>query len=66
MYLINLSVVDVINSNFSRDYGIFNYLVSWILIIGMSYVIYKYFEKPITNLRDSKLFLSTNKRTSQK
>jgi peptidoglycan/LPS O-acetylase OafA/YrhL len=53
MYLINLSIIiDPIHQNFPNWNGIFSYLLSWTLIIFFSFLLYQFFEKPITNLRD--------------
>jgi peptidoglycan/LPS O-acetylase OafA/YrhL len=60
MYLINLSVIaEVIRDNFapkSETTGIITYLVYWILVLSASTLLYMYFEKPMMNLRDRKLF----------
>jgi peptidoglycan/LPS O-acetylase OafA/YrhL len=53
MYLINLSIIiDPIHQNFQNSNGIVAYLVSWTLIIFFSFLLYHFFEKPITNLRE--------------
>jgi peptidoglycan/LPS O-acetylase OafA/YrhL len=63
MYLLNLSVVqrwilDNINWNpvTSNGYAIvlLNYSIFWILTVVLSILLYKYFEIPMTKLRDSK------------
>jgi peptidoglycan/LPS O-acetylase OafA/YrhL len=62
MYLINLSIIiHPIYLNFNPNNGIFNYFLAWILIISISFMLYQFFEKPLTNLRDvnfSKLLLN--------
>jgi peptidoglycan/LPS O-acetylase OafA/YrhL len=56
MYLINLALVaQVINDNMAINSPIkawMMYIVFWIAIIGFSTLMYKYFEKPMTDLRD--------------
>jgi peptidoglycan/LPS O-acetylase OafA/YrhL len=56
MYLINLSVVaQVIEANFWPQQGVvafFLYLVYWFVVIVLSTLIYKFFEKPVMDLRD--------------
>jgi peptidoglycan/LPS O-acetylase OafA/YrhL len=58
MYLINLALVsEIIRDNFSPEGGydsIFKYFIYWAIIITMSSLLYKYFEKPVMNLRDKK------------
>ena len=58
MYLINLALVaEVIRDNFSPRGGfdgIFKYLLYWLIVITVSSLLYKYFEKPVMNLRDKK------------
>jgi peptidoglycan/LPS O-acetylase OafA/YrhL len=59
MYLINLCLVaDVIRKNFESEvekYPLLMYLVFWIMVILISTLIYKYFEKPVMDLRDYKV-----------
>lgn len=69
MYLINLALVaEVIRDNFPPAGGIdglIKYLLYWTIVIIVSTLLFKYFEKPIMNLRDKKmniLFLTKNKR----
>ncbi len=56
MYLINLALVaEVIRDNFPAQNATeawFAYGIYWIFVIVISTVMYKYFEKPITNLRE--------------
>jgi len=56
MYLLNLAIVaEVIGGNFpsaNEKNGIINYIIYWILVLGMSTLLYNYFEKPIMRLRD--------------
>ena len=58
MYLINLSLVaDVIRKNFPDQverYPLLMYFVFWTAVIVFSTWIYKYFEKPVMDLRDYK------------
>lgn len=58
MYLINLALVaEVIRDNFTPLGGfdsIIKYLIYWIIVIVLSSLIYKYFEKPILIYRDKK------------
>ncbi len=56
MYLVNLSiVVAIMRMNFpvvnTMD-GTIKYVLYWIIVIGLSSIIYRYFEKPIMNLRN--------------
>lgn len=56
MYLINLALVAcVIKDNFppiSDADSLLKYLIYWIVVIGASSLLYKYFEKPMMDLRD--------------
>lgn len=56
MYLINLGLIcSFLKVNFSPMNGfkgMIMYLLYWILVIVISSLIYRYFEKPITDLRD--------------
>lgn len=56
MYLLNLAIVaEVIRDNFAPKNeidSIVKYLLYWIIVIVGSTILYKYFEKPIMNLRD--------------
>jgi peptidoglycan/LPS O-acetylase OafA/YrhL len=56
MYLINLSVVaQVIHANFWPQEGanaLLMYFVYWTIVIVLSTLIYKFFEKPMMDLRD--------------
>lgn len=56
MYLINLSIVAAImRMNFpvvSTTDGTIKFLLYWIIVIGVSAIIYRFFEKPIMNLRN--------------
>jgi peptidoglycan/LPS O-acetylase OafA/YrhL len=56
MYLVNLAIVaEVINSNFPKtsvNDGILKYVLYWIIVIVLSTIIYRFFEKPIMNLRN--------------
>jgi peptidoglycan/LPS O-acetylase OafA/YrhL len=59
MYLINFScIVEVMMKNFppqnSND-SILKYGIYWFLVITISSLLYKYFEKPIMDLRDKNL-----------
>lgn len=59
MYLINFScIVEVMMKNFppqnSND-SILKYGIYWFLVITISSLLYKYFEKPIMDLRDNNL-----------
>ncbi len=60
MYLINLALVaEVIRDNFSPEGGmdgIIKYLIYWCVVIIVSSALYKYFEKPMMDLRDKKFF----------
>ncbi len=59
MYLINLALVaEVIKDNFAPQGGadgIFKYLLYWLIVIVVSSLLYKYFEKPMMDLRDKKI-----------
>ncbi|POY38519.1 hypothetical protein C3K47_03750 [Solitalea longa] len=58
MYLIHNSLISnsikafVGNNELGAFTGLFCYLIYWTLTIGLSYLLYKYFEKPATDLRD--------------
>lgn len=60
MYLINLALVaEVIRDNFNPEGGmdgILKYLIYWIIVIVASTFLYKFFEKPVMDLRDKKIF----------
>lgn len=60
MYLINLALVaKVFADNFSPKNqldGILKYGLYWIIVIIASTILYQFFEKPIMNLRDKKIF----------
>jgi len=59
MYLINLGLVaSVIRDNFAPSNNIealLIYCLYWIIVIGSSSFLYKYFEKPVMDLRDKKI-----------
>lgn len=56
MYLINLGLVaGFINQNLRNqesDGSLVHYLLYWVMVVLFSSLIYKYFERPITGLRD--------------
>ncbi|MBK7389871.1 MAG: hypothetical protein IPI23_12630 [Bacteroidetes bacterium] len=56
MYLINLALVaEVIRDNFPPADATSAWIafgVYWVAVIGFSTLLYKYFEKPFTDLRD--------------
>lgn len=56
MYLINLALVaEVIKHNFQPSGGfdgIIKYLIYWVIVIVVSTLLFKYFEKPMMELRD--------------
>jgi peptidoglycan/LPS O-acetylase OafA/YrhL len=56
MYLINLALVaEVIRDNFppqGGSDGLLKYAIFWAVTVGVSTLLYKYFEKPVMNLRD--------------
>ena len=60
MYLINLGlVVQVISKNFpviNPINGFVKYTMYWLIVVICSTLLYSFFEKPIMNLRDKKLF----------
>jgi peptidoglycan/LPS O-acetylase OafA/YrhL len=60
MYLVNLAIVaEVIRDNFMPHgyyQSIFAYLIYWAIVIVLSTIIYKYYEKPLMDLRDKKIF----------
>ena len=66
MYLINFALVAlVIKSNFPPTGGIngvFKYLLYWTIVILGSTILFKYFEKPIMDLRDKKIKTLPNKK----
>ncbi|NTW32089.1 MAG: acyltransferase [Bacteroidetes bacterium] len=56
MYLLNLAIIaEVINTNFPA-HDTFSawslYVIYWVAVIGFSTLLYKYYEKPIMDLRD--------------
>lgn len=61
MYLINASLVfNIINIYNKAENGrqaILNYFIFWIITISFSFLIYQYFERPTTALRDKKVIL---------
>ena len=56
MYLINLALVaQVIRDNFAPEVGfdgLLKYLIYWIVVVEGLTFLYKYFEKPLMDLRD--------------
>lgn len=58
MYLVNLGMVAVvIGNNFLPETvpsAVLAYIIYWTAVIAISSIIYKYFEKPIMDLRDKK------------
>lgn len=56
MYLLNLAIVaEVIRDNFAPKNeidGVVKYILYWLIVLVASSLLYKYFEKPIMNLRD--------------
>ncbi len=56
MYLIHLALIaEVIRDNFAptgHSDAIFKYSLYWVLVIGVSSLLYTFFEKPILKLRD--------------
>jgi len=60
MYLINLAVVfEVMQHNFppvSETDALFKYFLYWCIVIVFSSLLYRYFEKPMMDLRDRKWF----------
>jgi peptidoglycan/LPS O-acetylase OafA/YrhL len=62
MYLLNLApVASVIDKNFRPEgalAGLTWYFIYWITVIGASTLLYKYFEKPVMDLRESNIRLT--------
>ncbi len=60
MYLVHFSLVAlVIKLNYPPQGGfdsLMKYLLFWVLTISISSILYRYFERPIMNLRDKKWF----------
>ncbi|MDO5981801.1 acyltransferase family protein [Flavivirga spongiicola] len=62
LYLINYSIVLLTIQNFISVEGtplVIKFLILllyWFLSFGLSYLLFKYFERPMTNLRDSSFF----------
>lgn len=60
MYLVNLGIVIAfINKNFpvlNPTDGSIKYILYWIIVIALSTLIYRFFEKPIMDLREKNLF----------
>lgn len=56
MYLINLALVaEVIRDNFAPQGGwdgLLKYLIYWLVVVGVSTLLYRYFEKPLMDLRE--------------
>ncbi len=63
MYLINLAIVaEVIRDNFmptGYKNSILAYIIYWMIVIVLSTIIYKYYEKPLMDLRDKNINLKT-------
>lgn len=61
MYLINASLVfnfiNIYNRAESGRQAVINYFIFWIVTISFSFLIYQYFERPTTALRDKKVIL---------
>lgn len=66
MYLVNLAIVaEVIRDNFmptGHFQSILTYIIYWTIVIVLSTIMYKYYEKPLTDLRDRRLRLVKIKR----
>ncbi len=66
MYLINLAIVaEVIRDNFMpTEYfqSIITYVIYWTIVIVLSTILYKFYEKPFMDLRDKKLSLTRLKK----
>lgn len=58
MYLLNLGIIaDVIRKHFEPTTpfgGLLTYSIYWILVFGLSTLLYKYFEKPVMDVRNDK------------
>lgn len=57
LYLINLMVAVIIAHNFpiqNTTDGTIKYIVYWIVVIVLAWILHKFYEKPMTNLRDRK------------
>lgn len=67
MYLINLALVaEVIRDNFTPEGGIdgiMKYLIYWTIVIGVSTLMYKFYEKPMMDLRDKKFLFFSGKKS---
>ncbi len=54
--MINLALVaEVIRDNFAPQGGwdgLLKYLIYWMVVVGVSTLLYRYFEKPLMDLRD--------------
>lgn len=64
MYLINLALVaQVIKKHFPPESfwdGLMKYAIFWVIVIGASILLFKYFEKPMMDLRDYKKKTTSN------
>ena len=58
MYLVNLALVaEVIGKHFpptGQMDAFFKYIIYWVVVVVASILLYKYFEKPVMDLRDRK------------
>jgi len=52
LYLINLPVESILEIHFDYINGIVKFLLFWIFSYLLSFILYKYYEKPIMDLRD--------------
>jgi peptidoglycan/LPS O-acetylase OafA/YrhL len=56
MYLVNASIIFINLNNYNKAQNakeaVFNYFIFWFLTFGLSYLLYSFFEKPTTALRD--------------
>lgn len=57
LYLINLMLAMIIAHNFpilNTTDGTIKYVIYWVVVIVLAWVLHKFYEKPMTNLRDRK------------
>ena len=55
MYLVNIPLIQLTEplwKNKEKESEIFNYFIFWISLLLISFLVYRFFEKPITDLRD--------------
>jgi peptidoglycan/LPS O-acetylase OafA/YrhL len=65
MYLVHIPLMQILSNSYNPSSGFHSlllYVSFWILTIGLSYLIYVFYEKPLTDLRDKQITLFNFKR----